>query len=170
MSPGGRFAQLGVLLAGSLVVMSFAVSSEVARSVPEDWKKIDAEGHFTFFLPPGMEKGADRGRDSYVEVYRSADMRVSFDYGQWSNTLKDFAEKPEYQEVRTKIAGKRAKVVTFYDPESSYEYKYVAAAHFPDVRKIPFPIGWGKLTFWANGKGIAEQEIAKQIFHSISFP
>ena len=141
--------------------------------VPQDWKRIDANGQFTFFVPPDMEAEAVQGTDSYVGQYRSTSLRLYFDYGWWPGDLCDARyteQKPQHTDVAAQIGGQRARLVTFYEPhpKMDHEFPYVAAVCFDDLgteemdQKIT-------LTMWANGTGRAEQQIAETIFRSLQF-
>lgn len=146
---------------------------KVTESVPQDWKRIDADGKFTFFVPPDMEAEAAQGIDSYVGEYRSNGIRLYFDYGWWSGNFCDARyteQKPQNADVTIQIGGQRARLVTFYEPnpKMDYEFPYIAVVCFADLgtekpgQKIT-------LTMWATCKGRAEQQTAKRIFQSIQF-
>ncbi len=150
-----------------------ADGAKATEPVPPDWKRIDAEGKFTFLVPPDMEAEAVEGTDSYVGQYRGNSLRLGFDYGQWSDDLCNAqytAQKPQYAEVTTQIGGQQARLVTFYEPapKMDYEFPYIAVVCFPDVGTEGLG-GKITLTMWANGKGRAEQQTAEKIFQSIQF-
>ena len=141
--------------------------------VPQDWKRIDANGKFTFFVPPDMEAEAVQGTDSYVGRYRSTGLRLYFDYGWWPGNLCDARsteQKPQHTDVATQIGGQRARLVTFSEPHPTMDrqFPYVAVVCFADLGTA----GAGQkitLTMWANGNGRAEQQVAEKIFRSIQF-
>jgi len=152
---------------------SSAAGVGATESVPQDWKRIDAEGKFTFFIPSDMEAEAVQGTDSYVGQYRSDSLRLYFDYGWWPGDLCDArytAQKPQHAEVTTRIGGQAARVITFYEPtpKMDHEFPYIAVVCFLDLGTEA--IGQKlTLTMWARGKGCAEQQIAAKIFRSIRF-
>lgn len=150
-----------------------ANGANAPEPVPQDWKRIDAKGKFTFVVPSEMEAEVVQGTDSYVGTYRSANMRLYFDYGWWPGNLCDAqhtGQKPQQTDVTTQIGGQRARLITFYEPTPNmdHEFPYVAVVCFADLgtevmdQKIT-------LTMWANGKGRAEQQVAEKIFRSIRF-
>ena len=154
-------------------VFCWTSGANATEPLPQDWKRIDAKGKFTFFVPPDMEAEAVQGTDSYVGQYRSNSMRLYFDYGWWSVDLCDARyteQKPEHTDVPTQIGGQRARLLTFSEPhpKMDQEFSYVTVVCFADLgteepgQKI-------LLTMWANGKGRAEQQIAAKIFQSIQF-
>ena len=163
----------GRWLASLLIVVSglLCISPMASGTVPSDWKKVDAEGRFSFFLPPDMEEHPVKGIDSYVGEYRNSDVALSFDYGWWSDSFKYYPSRPQYQEATVEIDGKAAKVITFFRSEHDNPFPYVAAIHFADVGTGPGEGGMiTKLTLWADCKSPADQDIAKEIFSSIKFP
>src|SRR5437867_4133423 len=48
--------------------------------VPAGWKKIDADGKFSFYLPREMRDTGISGTESFHREYTSGTMRLSFDY------------------------------------------------------------------------------------------
>jgi hypothetical protein len=131
---------------------------------PADWVPVDANGKFTFFIPPDMEEQEIQGIDSFVGEYRSNRMRLRFDYGLYSDPL-NYSGESDYQELVTTIGGERAKVVAFVGGPSAPGFEYVAAVHFPDLGD-----GRARLTLWVESASPEEQEEAKKVFHTISFP
>ena len=148
-------------------------SSAVEQSVSSDWKSVDAKGEFSFSLPKDMEPHPIQGQDSYVGEYRSSTTLLNFDYGWYPIDLCDAkysGAKPQFEQAATAIDGRRARVMTFHDPNRKYdaEFPYVAAVCFDDLgtelgQKVT-------LSMWTYCKGNAEQEISKKIFYSIKFP
>lgn len=139
--------------------------------IPGGWRKVDVQGKFSFLIPPDMNSEPVQPEDSYVEVYRSASMRVSFDYGRYSDPLIFYADKPDYKKLFTEMAGKKVKFVTFVYPEAKYEFKYIAAVHFADVGVLEKEnYGKTKLTMRVSYNNPDELETAKLIFGTIEFP
>lgn len=86
------------------------------------------------FLRPAGHKAEDvRGIDSYVGAYRNAEMRVSFDYGWYSDQLNSYSKEPKYKESFAELSGRKAKLVTFIHPEVTDGFRHMAAVHFEDV-------------------------------------
>ena len=75
----------------------------------QGWDIINADGKFIFSIPQNMQKQDTPGIDSYVEEYRNTNMKVSFDYGIYSDPLDGYSMEPEY--------------------------KYCAGVHFPAVNE-----------------------------------
>lgn len=164
------FAFLFVLTLFTATLIS-GLAQDRGASTSKGWQKIDAKGRFSFLVPSGMRKRDARGIDSYVEEYRGGDMRVSFDYGRYSDPLDSYSDKPEYQETFIDIDGRRAKLVTFIYPEAIGSLKRVAAVHFADVG-VPEKEGFGKmrLTLRVSYKHPEDLEAAKRILRSVDLP
>ena len=151
--------------------------ANATEPLPQDWKRIDAEGKFTFSVPPDMEAEVAQGTDSYVGQYRGNSLRLYFDYGWWPGNFCDArytAQKPQHTDVTTQIGGQTARLVTFYEPapKMDHEFPYVAVVCFAELgtEEITEEIRQKiTLTMWANGKGRAEQQTAEKIFRSIQF-
>ena len=107
--------------------------------------------------------------DSIVGLYRSGEMELSFDYGWYSSAMED-QQYSDYKVAWVEIDKIEAKVVTFYYPTSSNQFKYVAAVHFPDTGTSYDPHGINRLTImvWCNTP--EQQAIAEKIFQTVQFP
>lgn len=130
--------------------------------LPDNWKYINADNSFGFYVPPDMKKDEVQGIDSYVGKFHNNGLELSFDYGIYSDPL-EYSKEPDYKEVWVKIDGKSAKIVTFHKPSGYKDFSDVAAVHFPQIGKET------KLTMWVYCKSPDEQQVAKTIFSSIQF-
>jgi hypothetical protein len=143
--------------------------SQSDAAAPEGWKRIDAQGRFSFYIPPEMKRIDVHGIDSYVEKYSSDTMTLDFDYGQYSNPLDNEGEE-DYRSEVVEIDGRKARLVTLTLTGENLGYKYYAGLYFPDVdpleRRTPKP----GLTVGVSSKSKADQERAKKIFSTIRFP
>jgi hypothetical protein len=133
------------------------------------WKRVDADGLFFLSLPVDMKKQDVRGIDSSVGEYRNGRMVVSFDYGNYSNRLESYSDKPEYKENLKNIGGKKAKIVFFLNTGADSKYKYYSAVHFPEVVKSRFANMNTKLTLDVEFNDESDNVIAQAIFESIVF-
>ena len=135
-----------------------------ASKLRQGWDIINADGKFIFYIPQNMQKQDTHGIDSYVEVYRNKNMRVSFDYGFYSDPLDGYSMKPEYKEIKEIISGREVKIVYFKPTSFASEYKYFAGVHFPAVKE-----GGSTLTMMVEFNDEKDYETAKTIFGSIYF-
>jgi uncharacterized protein YcfL len=135
-----------------------------ASMLKQGWDIINADDKFIFYIPQNMQKQDSQGIDSYVEEYRNENMRVSFDYGIYSDPLDGYSMEPEYKEMKEVISGREAKIVYFKPASFASGYKYYAGVHFPDVEE-----GGIKLTMMAEFNDETDWGTAKTIFGSIYF-
>ena len=135
-----------------------------AAMLEQGWDLINADDKFIFYIPQNMQKQDTHGIDSYVEQYRNKSMRVSFDYGIYSDPLDGYSMEPEYKEIKEVISGREAQIVYFKLTSFVSDYKYYAGVHFPTVGE-----GGIKLTMEVEFNDEKDWETAKTIFGSIHF-
>lgn len=140
------------------------ITKAEASKLTQGWDIINADGKFIFYIPQNMQKRDTHGIDSYVEEYRNKNMRVSFDYGLYSDPLDGYSMEPEYREIKEVISGREVKIIYFKPTSFASEYKYYAGVHFPAVKE-----GGSKLTMLVEFNDEKDYEAAKTIFRSISF-
>jgi hypothetical protein len=150
----------------ALVIVILAILSGCKQpsldEPPPDWVKVDAR-YFEFFAPRDLESVPVEGIDSFVGEYVGNSMVLGFDYGAYSDPLnhessKQFVANEEF------IDGKRAKVVSYYNPGSGHRFDYVIAVHFPDTGERGT-----KLTVYITCKTPEDSEAAKTILETIRF-
>ena len=154
---------LMLLLPGCQSKSQNATTAETPK-LKEGWKIINADGKFTFHIPENMQKQDIHGIDSYAEEYRNERMRVSFDYGIYSDPWDKYSSEPEYKEIKEVISSREAKIVYFEPKSLGSEYKYYAGVHFPAVQE-----GGSKLTVVVVFNDENDWETARTIFRSIHF-
>jgi len=135
-----------------------------ASKLKQEWDIINADNKFMFNIPQNMQKQDTHGIDSYIEEYRNKSMRVSFDYGIYSDPLDGYSMGPAYKEIKEVISGREAKIVYFKPTSFASEYKYYAGVHFPAVEE-----DGSKLTMVVEFNDEKDWEIAKAIFRSVYF-
>lgn len=157
-----------------VIILACGVAGGAARAgdsaMPEGWRRVDAGGFFSFFVPPDLQRSYKGGEDSYVEEYSSQTLHVQFDYGMYSGDLS-YPSSHEYQATTAVVGGKTAKLATFrFDGQERWAgLAYCAGIHFPDVGPGMWEGASRKLTFLACGKTHADQDTAERIFRSIQF-
>jgi hypothetical protein len=151
----------GAALTGILLMMlsSPALGRISAQSaVAGDWHKVDA-GPFSILAPLDWGFHQLEGVDSFVGEFVGDSVRLVFDFGAYSNPLKE-EKKPEYVVSYESIGGFRAKVVSPRTPGHG-----VTGIYFRDV-------GFGHrtaLSLWGRDLTSAQQELALKIFETIRF-
>ncbi len=152
-------------------ILSGAAYAEDSRNIklPLDWKTVEAEGLFSFRAPPSLEvtRKAEKDKDSYVRMFTSPTLELTFDYGFYSDSLK-YSSMPDYKESVRIVDGHQAKLVTFRDPYTAdLKFRYIAAIHIPDLGKST--LGETKLTMKVACLTSSDLPIAEKILGSITF-
>lgn len=164
-------AVLICLLLSAVVLMNDQSGHAQSAEAPElkpGWKRIDAQGRFSFHLPETMQSVEIHGIDSYVGEYKDGRMKVGFDYGLYSNPLNSYSKSPEYQEINKPIGGLPAKIVFCRQTDSAASYKYFAGVYFASVKPGTEQIQ-NKLMLSAEFNNPDDWQTAQIIFESIRF-
>ena len=165
-------------VAGALLIMGIVMNYPALAQLPEKpnnptdteaWQNINADGYFTFKIPPDMKEIPVQGIDSYVGEYQGPTTQLQFDYGLYSGFLKEYSRKPDYKKTSLNVHGRKAKLITFYNEETTLEFPYVIAIHFPDLG-IQSEEGKTTLVVWVNCKTPEDYSVAERILKSIQFP
>jgi len=150
-------ASVGVLLCSICLSM---VGCSYRDKPPTDWQKIDA-GAFSLYAPQGWKFHKKQGIDSYVGEIAGDGVILSFDFGQFSNSLSD-AQEPSYAVAHEFIHGSEAKIVSPRTPGQG-----ITAIYFPSIPS--FLKADNKLCLVGNDLTAAQQEVALRIFRTIRF-
>jgi hypothetical protein len=127
-----------------------------AAAPPTDWRNVDA-GAFSILAPLGWKFRQLQGIDSYVGEFIGEGVVLRFDFGGYSNPLKEEKE-PAYLVVHKSIAGLRAKIVSPKTPGHG-----VTGIYFPKT------FGSNKLCLFGQDLNATQQELALKIFETIRF-
>src|ERR1043165_4136449 len=106
--PALKFHPMIVLL---LLIMLGGRSALCQTSVPEDWRKVDAEGRLTFYLPPDMKQSDVHGIENLYQEYSNGRLKFSFVYepsGVLAYEERESQFGKDYQEIRTEVDGRSA--------------------------------------------------------------
>jgi hypothetical protein len=148
----------------SAILLCATHGSVVHLSVGQDktpratviWQKLDA-GQFSIFAPPGWEFHKLQGIDSYVGEFVGDGVRLSFDFGEYSNPL-DEAKSPTYLISDEYVGGFKARIV--YPIKSGHG---ITGIYFPNVGHR------NKLTVDVQNLDIVQREKVLTMFRSIQF-
>ncbi|HKO41963.1 MAG TPA: hypothetical protein VJU84_01630 [Pyrinomonadaceae bacterium] len=135
-------------------------------SVPEGWKKVNARGLFTFYLPRGAWDTGFRGIDEYYQDWRVGRMRFKVVYEPMGHLSYDSREKvfgKVFKESVVEIGGRKAYLCEYSGLEKGRKRYYA------DLYVGEWPQGHVKLWMQADAARPADLEIAKQIFHTLEF-
>jgi hypothetical protein len=125
-------------------------------SSPTCWHEVDA-GAFSLSAPMAWEILQLQGVDSYVGEFVGGGVVLRFDFGEYSNPLKE-EKKPAYVVVHKSIGGLRAKIVSPKTPGHG-----VTGIFFPST------FGSNKLCLFGQDLTSTQQELALKIFETIRF-
>jgi hypothetical protein len=138
---------------------------------PAGWKLISECGA-EFYLPADFKEEKVRGIDSCVRKYRGENTLMVLDVLGYitpdASRKEEYSEERDFRYERTKIAGRRAEIITCYDTDLRKEAEglnYAAVLFVPQMRK-----DGGNLTIWTNSKSPEEREKAIKIFQTVRFP
>lgn len=147
---------VGVLLCATSLSMG---GCSQADKLPVGWQKIEA-GTFSLSAPPGWEFRKRQGIDSYVGDFVGDGVILSFDFGQYSDSLSD-DQGPSYFVMREFIHGSSATIVSPTTPGRG-----ITGIYFSDV---PGGMNTNKLCLIGHDLTARQQEVALKIFRTIRF-
>jgi hypothetical protein len=148
----------------ALCVLNVTLSLAVGWSLPasgaaldDGWLKLDA-GAFSLYAPAGWEFHKKQGVDTYVGEFSGDGIVLRFDYGMYSDDLRDALE-PKYVITQEKIGGRNSKIVY---PRTSTQG--VTGIYFSKV------VGENRLCLWAQDLPESQRGLALKVFRTILFP
>jgi hypothetical protein len=121
-----------------------------------NWRKVDA-GPFSILAPSGWELHQLPGTDSYVGEFVGDGVAMRFDFGRYSNPLKE-EKKPAYVVIQKPIGGRPAKVVNPRTPGHG-----ITGVYFRNVGDS------NSLCLWGRDLTPAQQELVLKIFETLRF-
>jgi hypothetical protein len=144
----------------------FSQQASSAASIPHGWKKINANGLFTFYLPQNAWDTGFSGTEDFYKEYRIGKLRFMFVYHPASSLSYDRREQAfskGFQEQVVEIAGRKAYLFDYMQNERGRKRYYT------DLYIGDFPNGEVKLWMEADSWRPADLEIAKKIFRTVEF-
>ena len=139
---------------------------DAQNSMPSGWRKIDADGKFSFYLPQDMRL-TGRGLDSSTREYSNGRIQVSFDYqpnAHVSYSSRATAFGNNFQETELQVDGKKSFLFVY----EARDYKN-RPVHKADLYVGDLPNS--KVIIWMSVSSRSPQaiETAKTIFSTIKF-
>lgn len=162
-SLGLNMRALKQLLVVTLVATFFGCMPSTSVNPPAGWTKVDT-GKFVFYVPSDIKTVPVRGIDSFVGQYKGNTISLSFDYGFYSSRLEDAEGGSGYTAHWERIGGKKARIASFYFPNTGNPFDYAIGVHFPEAAGKDV-----RLTVFATCKSTNEYETARMIFRTIKF-
>lgn len=135
--------------------------------VPLRWRKTDAYGKFTFYLPPEMRDTGIVGIENLHREYTNGRMHLSFDYepyGYLAYENRALAFGRNYQEVELQVDGRKAYLFLYRGSDRKNRRTYNANLYVGDL-----PNGDVILHMWMSTRSARYVETAKTIFQTIKF-
>ncbi|MBA3768267.1 MAG: hypothetical protein H0W99_15075 [Acidobacteria bacterium] len=151
-----------------LVIVLGAQSALSQTDVPDGWRKIDAEGRLTFYLPPEMKQSNVHGIENLYQVYSNGRLKISLVFepdGVLAYEERESQFGKDYQEIMTEVDGRPAFLFIYRrETEGPRPQTYNADIYVGDL-----PRAQVKLWMWASSTSLDDIEIARRIFSSVEF-
>jgi hypothetical protein len=138
---------------------STSTSAPRAFTPPAGWVQINAQGHFTFWMPSTLVLDEQiQGTDSYVRQWSGAGLYVKFDYGMYSGGIDSRTQELPHTEVGDSASGRAGTLVTYTEDGAQIATLYVRQVNEQD-----------RLTFTAGRSSAGTLEIPLTIVRSVRF-
>ena len=143
-------------------------NTDAQFSVPSGWRKIDADGKFSFYLPPDMRDTGIRGMENLHREYTNGRMHLSYDYepyGYLSYERRARKFGNDFQETQLQIDGRKSFLFVYRDLDRKSRPTYNADLYVGDL-----PNSEVTVRMWISSRSARDVETAKTIFQTINFP
>lgn len=162
-----RPARFAVLLCAALSACA-SPPPEPSFGDPAGWVREDARGLFSFLRPPALAPREVVGFDSYVGEYRGEGAVLRFDYGAYSDPLRDYGQRG-YARRAVSVSGRDAVLARYRLSEDEEGRTWFAGLHVPRVE----PTASGairRLTLWATCRTEAACDELETALLSVTLP
>jgi hypothetical protein len=141
---------------------------DVQTSAPAGWRKIDADGKFTFYLPPDMRDTGRSSLENFHREYTNGRMQVRFDYDPfqhlaYSNRATTFGSG--FQEIELEVDGKKSFLFIHQGSDRKKRRTHNAELYVGDLPNSDVTMYMG-----VTSRSERDIETAKTIFRTIKFP
>jgi hypothetical protein len=167
-----RFARnkMKTLLAIALLtILPMLGRAQNSKTVPANWQKTEACG-IALYLPPDMKaphKGA-LGLDECIESFENGSFSILVETNPFGSlasktTLSRFKHlvgKPKFTKVDTRVAARKAVLVTYEEPNPVEGFRYQMALSVAAK---------GGMRVFASMKNVDDRETAERILRSLAF-
>jgi hypothetical protein len=158
-----------LFLSGLVVIIASSVAAQVNQvSIRAGWRKIDADGHFTFYLPKSMKLRSEARclECAWGSTYSDNRIRLYTEYTSWNEeyAANYLTKQKEYVKELVEVDGRKAKIQSWRAEDSPKGFGYIAEVRFYGAD--------GKLEARMSAlcKEGHDVEIAKQVFKTVDFP
>jgi len=140
---------------------------DAQTSVPSNWSKIDADGKFSFYLPPDM-RVTGKGIENFHREYSNGRIHVSFDYEPYQHLAyanRALALGKDFQEIELQVDGKKSFLFVYQSKDMKNRPLHKADLYVGDL-----PNSDVILSMSVSSGSPQAVETAKAIYRTIKFP
>ena len=141
---------------------------DAQTSVPSGWRKIDANGKFSFYLPPDMRDTGVRGIENLHREYSNGRIYLSYDYepyGHLAYVNRAIAFGKDFQEIELQVDGKKSFLFLYQNKDRKNRRTHNADLYVGDL-----PNSEVIVSMLVSSRSPQVVETAKTIFRTIKFP
>ena len=136
-------------------------------SIPSGWRKFDAYGKFSFYLPPSMRKTGVIGIENLHSEYTNGRMQVSFDYepfGFLAYEQRAIEFGRDFKEMELLVDGKKSFLFLYESRDRNNRRTHNASLYVGDL-----PNRQVLMSMLVTSRSPNVGEVAKTIFSTIKF-
>lgn len=153
----------------TIAIFAFTLSNttHAQNAAPSGWRKINADGKFSYYLPPDMRDTGIRGIENLHREYSNGRLHLSFDYepyGFLSYERRALKFGKNFQEMGLQIDGRKSFLFLYQDSDRHNRRTYNADLYVGDL-----PNSQVTLRMWVSSRSSQDIETAKTIFQTIKF-
>jgi hypothetical protein len=147
-----------------LIILALSACAPTTASAPRvftppaGWVQVNAQGHFTFWVPSTLAEEQVQGIDSYVGQWSGSGVYVKFDYGMYSGGIDSAIQTLPHTAVSDSTSGREGTIVTCTEDGS-----HIATLYVPQVN------AQDRLTFTAGSSSEGPLDIPLTIVKSVRF-
>ena len=161
----------------TIAVLAFTLGNNIfatgcltppAYQVPSGWRKIDADGKFSFYLPPDMRDIGRGSIENFHREYTNGRIHLSFDYHPFFHRAYEnraIAFGKDFQEIELQVDGKKAFVFVYQTKDWKNRRLHMAEFFVGDL-----PNDEVILAMTADSRSRQAIETAKTIFRTVKLP
>jgi hypothetical protein len=150
-----------------IITFTFCSNFANGNEIPAGWKRIDADGKFSFYLPPDMRDTGSSGFENYHKEFTNGKLHVSFDYDPievLAYPVRPGALGKNLQQTQLEIDGQKAFMFLYEGTDLRKRPYYTADLSIGDI-----PNRQVKLRMWISCWNRARLKTAETILRSIRF-
>jgi hypothetical protein len=154
--PGASESERWLNMRTLFFLIAVLLGAEASGQDHQQWRNI-TNNSFSFAIPAPWKKTDQRGIDSFVEEYLGPGIKLSFDFGIYSNNFEDWPKETKFEEV--KINGRAARI-GIAQREFNEGYPYSTQVYIKASEGVA-------LSMFAACKSEKELAMARKVFETI---